>query len=154
MPIKNSKIHKTVSIINKNLVNIYGCEIHNNTKIGPFVEIQKDVIIGKNCKISSHSFICSGVTIKDKVFIGHNVVFINDRIPKSVNKKGQLKSENDWKLEKTLIEEGSSIGSGSIIMCGIKIGKNAIIGAGSLVLKNVSNNTLYTNKRKEITKQL
>ena len=154
MPIKNSKIHKTVSIINKNLVNIYGCEIHNNTKIGPFVEIQKDVIIGKNCKISSHSFICSGVTIKDKVFIGHNVVFINDRIPKSVNKKGQLKSENDWKLEKTLIEEGSSIGSGSIIMCGIKIGKNAIIGAGSLVLKNVSNNTLYMNKRKEITKQL
>jgi len=154
MPIKNSKIHKTVSISNKNLVNIYGCEIHNNTKIGPFVEIQKDVIIGKNCKISSHSFICSGVTIKDKVFIGHNVVFINDRIPKSVNKKGQLKSENDWKLEKTLIEEGSSIGSGSIIMCGIKIGKNAIIGAGSLVLKNVSNNTLYMNKRKEITKQL
>ena len=105
-------------------------------------------------KISSHSFICSGVTIKDKVFIGHNVVFINDRIPKSVNKKGQLKSENDWKLEKTLIEEGSSIGSGSIIMCGIKIGKNAIIGAGSLVLKNVSNNTLYINKREEITKQL
>ena len=154
MPIKNSKIHKTVSISNKNLVNIYGCEIHNNTKIGPFVEIQKDVIIGKNCKISSHSFICSGVTIKDKVFIGHNVVFINDRIPKSVNKKGQLKSENDWKLEKTLIEEGSSIGSGSIIMCGIKIGKNAIIGAGSLVLKNVSNNTLYINKREEITKQL
>ena len=154
MPIKNSKIHKTVSISNKNLVNIYGCEIHNNTKIGPFVEIQKDVIIGKNCKISSHSFICSGVTIKDKVFIGHNVVFINDRNPQSVNKKGQLKSENDWKLEKTLIEEGSSIGSGSLIMCGIKIGKNAIIGAGSLVLKNVSNNTLYMNKRKEITKQL
>lgn len=152
MPIKNSKIHKTVSIINKNLVNIYGCEIHKNTKIGPFVEIQKDVIIGKNCKISSHSFICSGVTIKDKVFIGHNVVFINDRNPKSVNKKGQLKNENDWKLEKTLIDEGSSIGSGSIIMCGIKIGKNAIIGAGSLVLKNVPNNTVYINKRKEITK--
>ena len=138
MPIKNSKIHKSVSIINKELVNIYGCEIYENTKIGPFVEIQKDVIIGKNCKISSHSFICSGVKIKDNVFLGHNVIFINDRYPAAVNEKGKLKSENDWKLEKTLIEEGSSIGSGSIIMCGIKIGKNAIIGAGSLVLKNFS----------------
>ena len=133
MPIKNSKIHKSVSIINKELVNIYGCEIYENTKIGPFVEIQKDVVIGKNCKISSHSFICSGVVIKDKVFLGHNVVFINDRNPAAVNKKGQLKNEGDWKLEKTLIEEGTSIGSGSIIMCGIKIGKNSIIGAGSLV---------------------
>jgi acetyltransferase-like isoleucine patch superfamily enzyme len=147
MPIKNSKIHKSVSIINKELVNIYGCEIYENTKIGPFVEIQKDVVIGKNCKISSHSFICSGVVIKDKVFLGHNVVFINDRNPAAVNKKGQLKDEGDWKLEKTLIEEGTSIGSGSIIMCGIKIGKNSIIGAGSLVLKNVPSNTTYYNKR-------
>ena len=147
MPIKNSKIHKSVSIINKDLVNIYGCEIYENTKIGPFVEIQKDVVIGKNCKISSHSFICSGVVIKDKVFLGHNVVFINDRNPAAVNKKGKLKNEDDWKLEKTLIEEGSSIGSGSIIMCGIKIGKNAIIGAGSLVLKNVPSNATYYNKR-------
>ena len=147
MPIKNSKIHKSASIINKELVNIYGCEIYENTKIGPFVEIQKDVIIGKNCKISSNSFICSGVVINDNVFLGHNVIFINDRYPASVNEKGELKSENDWKLEKTLIEEGSSIGSGSIIMCGIKIGKNAIIGAGSLVLKNVLSNTTYYNKR-------
>lgn len=147
MPIKNSKIHKTVSIINKELVNIYGCEIYEKSKIGPFVEIQKDVVIGKNCKISSHSFICSGVIIEDNVFIGHNVIFINDRYPAAVNEKGELKSENDWKLEKTLIEEGSSIGSGSIIMCGIKIGKKAIIGAGSLVLKNVPSNTTYYNKR-------
>ena len=150
MPIKNSKIHKSVLITNKKLVNIYGCQIKENTKVGPFVEIQKNVTIGKNCKISSHSFICSGVKIANNVFIGHNVVFINDRNPASVNIKGKLKNDNDWKLEKTIIEEGSSIGSGSVIMCGIKIGKNSIIGAGSLVLKNVPSNTKYINKRKVV----
>ena len=149
MPIKNSKIHKSVLITNKKLVNIYGCQIKENTKVGPFVEIQKNVTIGKNCKISSHSFICSGVKIANNVFIGHNVVFINDRNPASVNIKGKLKNDNDWKLEKTIIEEGSSIGSGSVIMCGIKIGKNSIIGAGSLVLKNVPSNTKYINKREK-----
>jgi len=152
MPIKNSKIHKSVLITNKKLVNIYGCQIKENTKVGPFVEIQKNVTIGKNCKISSHSFICSGVKIANNVFIGHNVVFINDRNPASVNIKGKLKNDNDWKLEKTIIEEGSSIGSGSVIMCGIKIGKNSIIGAGSLVLKNVPSNTKYINKR-EVVKE-
>lgn len=150
MPIKNSKIHKSVLITNKKLVNIYGCQIKENTKVGPFVEIQKNVTIGKNCKISSHSFICSGVKIANNVFIGHNVVFINDRNPASVNIKGKLKNDNDWKLEKTIIEEGSSIGSGSVIMCGIKIGKNSIIGAGSLVLKNVPSNTKYINKREVV----
>jgi acetyltransferase-like isoleucine patch superfamily enzyme len=150
MPIKNSKIHKSVLITNKKLVNIYGCQIKENTKVGPFVEIQKNVTIGKNCKISSHSFICSGVKIANNVFIGHNVVFINDRNPASVNIKGKLKNDNDWKLEKTIIEEGSSIGSSSVIMCGIKIGKNSIIGAGSLVLKNVPSNTKYINKRKVV----
>ena len=148
MPIKNSKIHKTVNITNSDLVNIYGCEIKENTKVGPFVEIQKNVIIGKNCKISSHSFICSGVIIKDKVFIGHNVTFINDRNPGAVNKNGQLKNEDDWRLENTLIEEGCSIGSGAVIMCGIKIGKNSTVGAGSLVLKDVPSETVYFNKRK------
>ena len=150
MPIKNSKIHKSVSIINDKLVNIYGCVVGKNTKIGPFVEIQKDVSIGKNCKISSHTFICTGVIIKDNVFIGHNVVFINDRNPNAVNKKGELKEDQDWKLEKIIIEEGVSIGSGSVIMCGIKIGKNSTIGAGSLVLSNVPNNTTYINQRKII----
>ena len=150
MPIKNSKIHKSVIITKPKLVNIYGCVIDRNTKIGPFVEIQKDVSIGKNCKISSHTFICSGVMIKDNVFIGHNVVFINDKDPKAVNEDGKLKTEKDWKLEKTFIEEGASIGSGSVIMCGIKIGKNSTIGAGSLVLSNVSKNSIYTNKRKTV----
>ena len=147
MSIKNSKIHKSVKIVKPNLVNIYGCKIDRNTKIGPFVEIQKDVSIGKNCKISSHTFICSGVIIKNNVFVGHNVVFINDKDPKAVNKDGKLKTEKDWKLEKTFIEEGASIGSGSVIMCGVKIEKNSIVGAGSLVLANVPENSIYINKR-------
>tara|TARA_B100000795_G_scaffold248163_1_gene214875 strand:+ start:479 stop:940 length:462 start_codon:yes stop_codon:yes gene_type:complete len=153
MPIKNSKIHKSVKIFNKNLVNIYGCSIGANTKVGPFVEIQDKVEIGKNCKISSHSFICSGVIIKDNVFIGHSVTFINDRNPKSVNNKGELKKDNDWILEKTFIGEGASIGSGSIIMCGIKIGKDSTIGAGSLVLKDIPNKKIFYNKRiRKLTK--
>tara|TARA_Y100000816_G_scaffold285678_1_gene265648 strand:+ start:210 stop:674 length:465 start_codon:yes stop_codon:yes gene_type:complete len=147
MSIKNSKIHKSVKIVKPNLVNIYGCKIDRNTKIGPFVEIQKDVSIGKNCKISSHTFICSGVIIKNNVFVGHNVVFINDKDPKAVNKDGKLKTEKDWKLEKTFIEDGASIGSGSVIMCGVKIEKNSIVGAGSLVLANVPKNSIYINKR-------
>ena len=147
MSIKNSKIHKSVKIVKPNLVNIYGCKIDRNTKIGPFVEIQKDVSIGKNCKISSHTFICSGVIIKNNVFVGHNVVFINDKDPKAVNKDGKLKTEKDWKLEKTFIEDGASIGSGSVIMCGVKIEKNSIVGAGSLVLANVPENSIYINKR-------
>ena len=147
MSIKNSKIHKSVKIVKPNLVNIYGCKIDRNTKIGPFVEIQKDVSIGKNCKISSHTFICSGVIIKNNVFVGHNVVFINDKDPKAVNKDGKLKTEKDWKLEKTFIEDGASIGSGAVIMCGVKIEKNSIVGAGSLVLTNVPKNSIYINKR-------
>lgn len=147
MPIKNSKIHKSVKVFHEELVNLYGCKIDANTTIGPFVEIQSEVSIGKNCKISSHSFICSGVTIRDNVFIGHNVTFINDRNPRSVNKDGKLKKTQDWILEKTLIEKGVSIGSGSIIMCGVKIGKNSIIGAGSLVLKDVPSDKVFYNKR-------
>ena len=119
-------------------VNIYDCTIGNQTKIGPFVEIQKDVQIGSNCKISSHTFICEGVEINDNVFIGHNVTFINDRNPAAVNSEGLLKNDNDWILEKTIIEKGVSIGSGSTILCGIEIGENALIGAGSVVTKNVN----------------
>lgn len=147
MPVIKSKIHKSVKIINRDLVNIYGCQIKANTKIGPFVEIQKDVLIGEKCKISSHTFICSGVKIHDNVFIGHNVIFINDRYPESVNKMGQLKNEKDWVLEDTTIESGVSIGSGSVIMCGLTIGKNSTIGAGSLILKDISKNTIFFNKR-------
>ena len=129
------------------MVNLYDCSIGNNTKIGPFVEIQKNVIVGNYCKISSHTFICSGVKIHDNVFIGHNVIFINDRHPESVNKMGQLKNEKDWVLEDTTIESGVSIGSGSVIMCGLTIGKNSTVGAGSLVLKDISKNTIFFNKR-------
>ena len=126
----------------QDFVNIYGCQIGKNSKVGTFVEIQKDVIVGENVKIQSHSFICSGVIIENNCFVGHNVTFINDRYPQSVNKDGSLKGENDWVQEYTLVKEGASIGSGSTIMCGLNIGRNAIIGAGSVVTKDVPNNAI------------
>ncbi len=126
----------------QDFVNIYGCQIGKNSKVGTFVEIQKDVIVGENVKIQSHSFICSGVRIENNCFVGHNVTFINDRYPQSVNKDGSLKGENDWVQEHTLVKEGASIGSGSTIMCGLNIGRNAIIGAGSVVTKDVPNNAI------------
>ena len=120
--------------------NIYGCSIGDNTKIGAFVEIQKGVTIGKKCKISSHSFICEGVTIEDEVFIGHNVTFINDLYPKSTSKDGKLQTAEDWECIPTLIQKGASIGSSATILCGVTIGENSIIGAGSVVTKDVPNN--------------
>ena len=117
--------------------NIYGCKIGKRSRIGTFVEIQKGATIGRNCKISSHTFICEGVTIEDNCFIGHGVVFINDRYPAAVNQSGELKAESDWVCESTRVKEGASIGSGAIVMCGITIGKNALIGAGALVTKDV-----------------
>ena len=118
-------------------VNAYGCTIGDNTKVGTFVEIQKNATIGANCKISSHTFICEGVDIEDNVFIGHNVTFTNDRHPKAATAEGQLLDESQWQLEKTRICKGASIGSGVTILCGITIGAGAMIGAGSLVLKDV-----------------
>lgn len=123
-------------------VNLYGCHIGNNTKVGAFVEIQKNAKIGNNCKISSHTFICEGVIIEDRVFVGHSVTFINDRFPRSTNHDGIMKTENEWSLEPTLVKEGASIGSGSVIMCGITIGSNAIVGAGSVVTRNVEPGTI------------
>ena len=150
MPLKNVKLGKNVAIVNESLVNIYDCSIGNNTKIGPFVEIQKNVEIGSNCKISSHTFICEGVEIKENVFIGHNVTFINDKNPAAVNDEGLLKNDNDWILENTIVKNGVSIGSGSTIMCGIEIGENAVIGAGSVVTKNVNNySTVFGNPARE-----
>ena len=140
MSIINSVLGKNVVIFHKNLVNIYGCKVGDNTTIGPFVEIQKDVKIGSMCKISSHSFICSGVTIEDNVFIGHGVIFINDRNPRATT-KGILQNDQDWKLEKTIVKKGASIGSGTTIMCGITIGENSLVGAGSVVTKNVAPNS-------------
>jgi acetyltransferase-like isoleucine patch superfamily enzyme len=120
-----------------NFVNLYGCEIGANSRIGAFVEIQKGAKVGANCKISSHSFICEGVTIEDDVFIGHHVVFINDRFPRAVNKQGAVQTSDDWTAHPTLVERGASIGSGAVILCDITIGEGAIVGAGSVVTKNV-----------------
>lgn len=117
--------------------NLYGCSVGDDTKIGAFVEIQKGAQIGARCKVSSHTFICEGVNIKDEVFIGHGVTFINDRFPKATNADGQLQTEADWKCDATFVEKGASIGSGATILCGVTIGERAIVGAGSVVTKNV-----------------
>jgi UDP-2-acetamido-3-amino-2,3-dideoxy-glucuronate N-acetyltransferase len=123
-------------------VNLYGCEIGDDTRIGTFVEIQKGAKIGDNCKISSHTFICEGVTIESGVFIGHSVTFINDRFPRATNVSGQLQTEADWHCEPTLVKRGASIGSGATLLGGITIGENAIVGAGSVVTKDVQPNTI------------
>ncbi|MEK6794979.1 MAG: acyltransferase [Spirochaetota bacterium] len=133
--LKNVMVGENVKIFN--FVNAYGCTIDDGTKVGSFVEIQKNAIIGKNCKISSHTFICEGVRIKDNVFIGHNVTFINDKYPKAVNPDGTMQSESDWKVIETVIEEGASVGSSATILCGITVGTKAVIGAGSVVTKDV-----------------
>jgi len=125
------------NVIIYNYVNLYGCEIGDNTKIGSFVEIQKNVRIGQKCKISSHTFICEGVEIGNSCFIGHGVMFINDLYPQSVNDKGNLKTDRDWNVIKTFIKDGVSIGSNSTILCGISIGSGAMVGAGSVVTKDV-----------------
>ncbi len=138
--IKDADLGQGVSIYN--FCNIYGCSIGDGTKIGSYVEIQKGAKIGKNCKISSHSFICDGVEIEDEVFVGHGVMFTNDKIPKSCNPDGSKCGDGDWKLEKTLVKRGSSIGSNATILCGIEIGENAIVGAGSVVTKSVLANTI------------
>ena len=118
-------------------VNLYGCEIGDNSKVGAFVEIQKGVKIGKNVKVSTHTFICEGVTIEDNVFIGHNVSFINDKVPRATNADGSVQSESDWKVVPTLITRGASIGTSATIMCGVTVGEGAVIGAGSVVTKDV-----------------
>ena len=125
-----------------NFVNLYGCEIGDNSKIGVFVEIQKNAKVGKNCKISSHTFICEGVTIEDNVFIGHSVVFINDTYPRATNSNGALQSEEDWKVEPILVKNGASIGSNCTILSNVTIGENAIVGAGSVVTRDVPPNTI------------
>ena len=118
-------------------INLYGCEVGDESKIGAFVEIQKNAKVGKNCKISSHSFICEGVVIEDNVFIGHGVTFINDTYPRATVEDGTLQTEKDWKVEPTVIKKGASIGSGATILCNVVVGEHAIVGAGSVVTKNV-----------------
>lgn len=150
--INNVKLGKDVKIFD--FVNLYGCSIDDNTKIGTFVEIQKNASIGKNCKISSHTFICEGVEIEDNVFVGHNVTFINDKFPRSVNPDGSMQSEADWKVIKTIIKKGASIGSSATIMCGVTVGENSIIGAGAVVTKDVPPNSIAAGVPAKIIKKI
>ncbi len=138
--INDVKLGEGVKIYN--FVNLYGCSIGNNSKIGSFTEIQKNVTVGDNCKISSHTFICEGVHIEDNVFVGHNVTFINDKYPRSTTIGGQLQTEADWKVVETYIKEGASIGSSATILCGVTVGENAIVGAGAVVTKDVPANSI------------
>ena len=135
-------------------INLYGCVIGDNTKIGAFVEVQKNAYIGKHCKISSHTFICEGVTIEDNVFVGHNVSFINDSYPRATAANGQLQTEADWKVEPILVKKGASIGSGSTILSNITIGENAIIGAGSVVTKDVPADTIVAGNPARVKRKV
>jgi acetyltransferase-like isoleucine patch superfamily enzyme len=135
-------------------INLYGCEIGDETKIGAFVEIQKGATIGKRCKISSHTFICEGVTIEDNVFIGHNVTFINDTYPRATTPDGELQTNNDWKVEATLVKRGASIGSGATVLSRVTIGENAIVGAGSVVTRDVPANTIVAGSPAKVLRTL
>ena len=135
-------------------INLYGCEIGDETKIGTFVEVQKNAKIGKRCKISSHTFICEGVTIEDNVFIGHGVTFINDAYPRAANPDGTLQTEADWKVEITLVKKGASIGSGCTILSKVTVGENAIVGAGSVVTKDVPANAIVAGNPARFLRRL
>lgn len=135
-------------------INLYGCEIDDGSKIGPFVEIQKNAYVGKNCKISSHTFICEGVTIEDEVFVGHGVTFTNDSFPRATNAEGELQSEADWKVEPTKVCRGASIGSGATILPNVTIGENAIIGAGSVVTKDVPPGSIAAGNPARVKRQV
>ena len=150
--INNVKLGKDVKIFD--FVNLYGCSIDDYSKVGTFVEIQKGASIGKNCKISSHTFICEGVNIGDGVFVGHNVTFINDKYPRSVNPDGSMQTEEDWKLVETFVKKGASIGSSSTILCGVTIGENSIVGAGAVVTKDVPDNTVVAGVPAKVIKRI
>ncbi|MFN8777173.1 MAG: acyltransferase [Flavobacteriales bacterium] len=149
--LNNVILGKDVRIFN--FVNAYGCRIGDGSKVGAFVEIQKGAAIGKNCKISSHTFICEGVHIEDNVFIGHNVTFINDRFPRATNADGSLQTEADWKLEPTRVCRGASVGSSVTILCGITIGEDAIVGAGSVVTRDVPPRAIVAGNPARIIRQ-
>jgi acetyltransferase-like isoleucine patch superfamily enzyme len=150
--LNNISIGENVKIFD--FVNLYGCSIDDGSKVGTFVEIQKGASIGKNCKISSHTFICEGVHIADNCFVGHSVVFINDKLPRAVNPDGSMQTEADWKMENTHVSEGVSIGSNATIMCGITIGKGSIIGAGSVVTKDVPEGVIVAGNPAKILKSI
>jgi len=150
--INNVKLGKDVKIYD--FVNLYGCSIDDGTKVGTFVEIQKNAFIGKNCKISSHTFICEGVHIEDNVFVGHNVTFINDKHPRATKSDGSIQSDADWKVVETFIRKGASIGSSSTILCGITVGENSIVGAGAVVTRDVPPNAIVAGVPAKVIKKL
>lgn len=135
-------------------INLYGCEIGDEVKIGPFVEIQKGAKIGSRCKISSHTFICEGVTLEEGVFVGHGVTFTNDRHPRATNRQGELQTEADWECIPTLVKRGASIGSGATVLCGITIGENAMIGAGSVVTRDVPADTIVAGNPARVMRSI
>jgi acetyltransferase-like isoleucine patch superfamily enzyme len=148
----NVKLGKDVRLAK--FINLYGCEIGDETKIGTFVEIQKNASVGKRCKISSHTFVCEGVEIQDNVFIGHGVTFINDSYPRATTAAGELQTEADWKVEKTVVCKGASIGSGSTVLSNVTIGENAIVGAGSVVTNDVPTNAIVAGNPARVLRYL
>ena len=146
------KLGKNVKL--SKFINLYGCEVGDETKIGAFVEIQKNATVGKRCKISSHTFICEGVTIEDNVFIGHGVMFINDSYPRATAAGGNLQTEADWKVERTVVGKGASVGSGATILANLTIGENAIVGAGSVVTKNVPPNSIVAGNPAKVLRYI
>jgi acetyltransferase-like isoleucine patch superfamily enzyme len=146
------KLGRDVAIYN--FVNLYGCEIGDGTKIGSFVEIQKGARIGRNCKVSSHTFICEGVHLEDEVFVGHNVNFINDKYPRATAPGGELQTEADWQVEPTIVRRGASIGTGATILGGLEIGARAIVGAGAVVTKNVPPDSIVAGNPARIIKTI
>jgi acetyltransferase-like isoleucine patch superfamily enzyme len=154
----NKKIASNVilgkDVVLNDFINLYGCEIGDDTKIGPFVEVQKNSAIGARCKISSHTFICEGVTIEDEVFVGHGVMFINDKYPKAATNSGSLQTEEDWEVVPTVIKKRASIGSNATILCGVTVGSGSIIGAGSVVINDVPDNVIVAGNPAKIIRKL
>jgi len=141
-------------VVLNDFINLYGCTIGDGTRIGPFVEVQKNAIIGKRCKIQSHTFICEGVTIEDEVFVSHGVMFINDKFPRATNDSGELQTEEDWNVIPTLVKRRASIGSNVTVMCGITIGTYSIVGAGSVVINDVPDNVIVAGNPARLIKKI
>lgn len=150
MPITNCDIGEGVVFTHPDLINVYGCAISSGTRVGPFVEIQKGARIGRNCKISSHSFVCEGVDIEDEVFIGHGVMFTNGLLPKATNEDGSLQGDKDWECTATLVRGGASIGSNATIVCGVTVGRNALIGAGAVVTRDVDDHAIVAGNPAQV----
>ena len=142
------------NVVLNDFINLYGCTIGDDTKIGPFVEVQKNAFIGKRCKISSHTFICEGVIIEDEVFVGHGVMFINDKYPRASNESGQLQTEQDWEVVPTVVKHRASIGSNATLLCGITVGSNSVVGAGSVVTKDVPDNVIVAGNPARIIRKI